>query len=186
MINHRIFVKGETIHALLSSYSHPNILIPVKAIVKDVKHDDVNPQYVVKVIQFYDNILFLRNYFFKMSFSNRFNKRARRIQLDYKKLRNVKSIIDVFNGPNEASYYIVVDSIMTVKLKGEMMALFSKIQNHLIERKLREVRDYMTRIQYSGTYRLTGDAEFNARLKKFIGDKIESAGMNFDKYTGLL
>ena len=60
MIKARLFVKGETIYALLSSYSHPNILIPVKAIVKDVKYDEINPVYLIKVVKFYDNILFLK------------------------------------------------------------------------------------------------------------------------------
>jgi len=77
MINHRLFVKGEEIYVLLTSYSHPNILIPIKAVVKDVKYDDVNPQYIVKAIKFYDNIFFLKKYLFFMGFSNKFNKRAR-------------------------------------------------------------------------------------------------------------
>ena len=54
MINHRIFAKGEITHALLSSNSNPNILIPIKAVIKDVKYNEINPQYLIKVTKFYD------------------------------------------------------------------------------------------------------------------------------------
>ena len=75
---------------------------------------------------------------------------------------------------------------MTKKWKGEMGALFNKVTNHLIEKRFRENREMMTRTFYNGTYRLTGEAEYNARLKKFVGDKIEESGMTLDKYFRLL
>lgn len=183
MIKQRLFIKGETIHALLSSYSHPNILIPVKAIVKDVKYDEINPVYLIKVEKFYDNILFLKKYLFDMTFMNKIGRRPRRLKIDPQKVRNQKDLEELFNSSEQESYYLVVDSIMCTKLKGDMVSLFNKIQNHLIEKNFRECREYTTRIFYSGHYRLTGDAEYNARLKKFIGDKVE---MNFEKFTGLL
>ena len=55
MIKHRLFVKGENAYTLLISHSHPNILIPVKVVIKDVKYDEVNPEYLVKIIKFYDS-----------------------------------------------------------------------------------------------------------------------------------
>jgi hypothetical protein len=186
MIAHRLFVKGESIYALLSSHMHPNILIPVKATVKDVKFDDVNPQYIIKVTKFYDSILFLKKYLFDMSFSSKFNKRARTFSLNPDRINNKEELIEAINTKNESSYYFVIDSIMTCKYRGEMVVLFNKIQNHLIEKRFRENREMMTRIFYSGTYKLTGDAEFEARLKKFVGDKIEESGISLGKYFRLL
>lgn len=183
MIKKRLFVKGETIHALLSSYSHPNILIPVKAIVKDVKYDEINPVYLIKVVTFYDNILFLKRYLFDMTFANKIGRRPRRLKIEYSKIKNLRELEKLFNGDKEESMYLVVDSIMCKKHKGDMIELLNKIQDHLIEKNFRQCREYMTRIFYSGKYRLSGDSEYNARLNKFIGDKIE---MNFDKFTRLL
>jgi len=183
MIKQRLFVKGETIHALLSSYSHPNILIPVKATVKDVKYDEINPVYLIKVVKFYDNILFLKKYLFDMTFANKIGRRPRRLKIEYSKTKNLRDLEELFNGPKQDAHYLVVDSIMCTKLKGDMLELFNKIQNHLIEKNFRQCREYMTRIFYSGSYRLTGDAEYNARLNKFIGDKVE---MDFTKFTRLL
>ena len=186
MISHRLFVKGETIYVLLTSYSHPNVLIPIKAVVKDVKYDDVNPQYLVKATKFYDNILFLKKYLCDMSFSNKFDKRARNFPLQAKHFKNRDDLVKSLSDKNESSYYFVVDSIMTKKWKGEMVVLFNKVTNHLIEKRFKENREMMTRPFYSGTYRLTGDAEYNARLKKFVGDKIEASGISLGKFFRLL
>lgn len=186
MIKHRLFVKGEIIYVLLSSYSNPNILIPIKAVVKDVRYDDVNPQYLVKAIKFYDNINFLNRYLFDMSFSNKFNKRARKFQSN-RKFKNKEDLLEMISDKNkEESFYFVVDSIMTKKLRGELAILFNKVTNHLIEKKIRETRELMSRTFYSGKYNMTGEAEFNARLKKFIGDKILESGTTYDDYFRIL
>ena len=186
MINHRLFVKGEVIYVLLTSYSHPNVLIPIKAIVKDVKYDDVNPQYLVKAVKFYDNILFLKKYLFDMSFANKFDKRARNFPLKGD-IKNKEELMEIINEKKkEENYYFVVDSIMTKKWKGELVILFNKVTNHLIEKRFRENREMMSRTFYTGTYTMTGEAEYNARLKKFIGDKIQASGTSLDKYFRLL
>ena len=79
MINHRIFAKGEITHALLSSNSNPNILIPIKAVIKDVKYDDINPQYLIKVTKFYDTISFLKKYLFLVFFCSSIPANTKRI-----------------------------------------------------------------------------------------------------------
>jgi len=186
MINHRLFVKGEQIHALLTSYSHPNILIPVKAVVRDVKYNDVNPQYIIRVTEFFDNIAFLKKYLLNMSFSNTFDKRARKLNINKSKIKTREDLLELVSDESQKQYFFVVDSIMTKKYRGEIFELFNKIQDHLIERNLRECREYMTRTKYTGTYKMTGNAEFDARLKKFIGDKIENSGIDEETYFRLL
>ncbi len=52
MIKHRMFGRGEKIYALLSSYTDPNLLIPIECIIKDIKIDEINPQYLIKIIRF--------------------------------------------------------------------------------------------------------------------------------------
>lgn len=186
MINHSLFVKGEKIYVLLTSYSHPNILIPVKAIIKDVKYDEINPQYLIKIIKYYDNIYFLKKYLFNMRFINKFNKRMRKLSYG-KDISNKEDLIKfIHNKTHEETYYCVVDSIMTKRMKGELKQLFNKITNHLIEKRFRENRQMMTRTFYSGKYDLTGEAEYNARLKKGMGDKIKESGISHEEYFRLL
>ena len=40
MIKHKLFSKGEHIHALISNSRYSNIVFPVRAIIYDVKFDD--------------------------------------------------------------------------------------------------------------------------------------------------
>ena len=173
-------------YALLSSHTHPNILIPVKAIVKDVKYDEINPEYFIKITKFYDNILFLKKYLLNMNFSNKFNKRARNFPLDSSKFTNKQELLESISGKNESTYYLIVDSIMTKKWKGEMVELFNKVSDHLIQKRFQENREMMTRIFYSGKYRMSGEAEYNARLSKFIGDKLKDAGVSIIEFFRLL
>ena len=63
MIKHKLIDKGSVAHALISSVHEPNILMPVKVTIKDIKFDEYNPLYLVKIVKFYDNINFLKKYF---------------------------------------------------------------------------------------------------------------------------
>lgn len=183
MIEHRLFVKGEQMYALLSSHSNPNILIPVKAIVKDVKYNEINPQYQIKILKFLDTVSFLKKYLVDCSFATRFDKRARKISIE---MDEIKTKEDFEGHLNEKGFLFIVDSIMTKKYKGEIIDLFNKVQDYLVEVKLKELRTHMTRVKYTGKYKFTGEAEFNARLKKFIGDRITAAGYTFEDYFRLL
>mgnify|MGYP000291537859 CR=1 FL=1 len=57
MIKHQLFAKGDTIHALISTTQNPNILFPVRATIYDVKFNDINPQYQIRIKNLYDNDL---------------------------------------------------------------------------------------------------------------------------------
>jgi hypothetical protein len=71
MIKHKIFTKGEYVQALISTTQSPNVLIPVRALIYDVKFDDINPQYQIRIKKFYDPINFLkRNYLLIFVFLN--------------------------------------------------------------------------------------------------------------------
>ena len=60
MIKHQLFTKGDTVHALISTTQNPNILFPVRAIIYDVKFNDINPQYQIRIKNLYDNIYYLK------------------------------------------------------------------------------------------------------------------------------
>ena len=182
MINHRIFAKGEITHALLSSNSNPNILIPVKAIIKDIKYDEINPQYLIKVTKLYDTISFLKKYLFNMAFENKIGRRSRKLKLNSESIESIDDLLEIFNSEDEIKFYFVVDSMMCVKLKTEMVELFSRIQDHLIEIGFRESREKMIRTFYKGKYKLDSKYEFNIRLKRFLNDKFKSDD-DFQKFT---
>ena len=112
MINHKLFAKGAKIHALISTTQKPNVLFPVRAIIYDVKFDDINPQYQIKVIKFYDQIYFLKQNLFGGRFIKDFEGHDTKINLKrehYSKVSQLEE--DVFSGPNWEKYKIIVDSV---------------------------------------------------------------------------
>ena len=50
MIKHKLINKGSLAHSLVTSSNDPNILIPVKVIIKDIKFDEYNPLYLVHLL----------------------------------------------------------------------------------------------------------------------------------------
>ncbi len=81
MIKHKIFTKGEYVQALISTTQNPNVLIPVRALIYDVKFDEVNPRYQIRIKKFYDNIVFLKSYLFGGRFIRDFDGKETRINL---------------------------------------------------------------------------------------------------------
>jgi hypothetical protein len=184
MVNHKLFVKGEKVYSLLISHSHPNILIPVKGIVKDVKYDEVNPEYLIKIIKFYDSSDFLRLNFSKMSYVQTFGSKPRKLKFsEDNPLKTHEDFFRDMNGPKERKFMVVVDSIMTLQYRQDMEDLFNKIEDHVIEKTLRVIKQHSCRVSYRGKYRLATQGEFFLRLRKFIGDKITYDDKDWIEYT---
>ena len=172
MIKHKIFTKGELIQALISTTQAPNVLIPVRAMIHDVKFDDVNPQYQIKIRKFYDQINFLKRNLFGGRFIRNFEGKDTRINLKRQEYNTVKELEDrVFNGDKWQQYLIVVDSVFCVKTRGEQVELFNKIQDFQVEANFKELFNLSNRTTYNGNYNFHTKGEFIKALQKFLGDK---------------
>lgn len=180
MIKHKLINKGQLAHSLITSSNDPNTLIPVKVIVKDIKFDEYNPLYLVKIIKFYDNIYFLKNHFMNNSFSNGFGKKPRNFWIS-NEIDTTLKLENYLEKENER-FYVVVDSIHTTRYKQDLINMFNKIQDFLILRNLSEVKELSTRNFYSGKLRFETQTEFFTRLKKMIVDKITDAGLTWDQF----
>lgn len=181
MVRHQLFTKGETIYALLSNFRHPNILFPVRCIIYDVKFDTVMPQYQVKIQNFYDDSAFLKRYFFGLTFKGDFNDRQVKINLKRTKYNTVEEIEKHFSEKWE-SYLIVVDSIYCTKIKTELLSLFNSLQDFFTEKTIKELYEITNRGFYSkGQYYYHTRGEFEASLKKFLGDRASTEKGYFNK-----
>ena len=172
MIKHKLFAKGEQIHALISTTQQPNILIPVRAMIYDVKFDDVNPQYQIRIKKFYDQIYFLKANLFGGRFIKDFEGHDTKINLkrdNYDKVEQLED--DVFNGQNWKSYLIVVDSVFCTKTKAEMNVLFDNIQSFLVQQKLKEIFELANRNIYSGEFRFHTKGEYIKAVERFLLDR---------------
>ena len=180
MIKHKLIDKGSVAHALISSVHEPNILMPVKVIIKDIKFDEYNPLYLVKIIKFYDNINFLKKYFIDNSFPNAFGKKSRPFWIP-KDIKNVQSLENYLN-KEEGRFYIVVDSIYTVRYKNELNDIFNKIQDFLIQRNISELKGMSTRNFYSGNFKFSTNIEFFVNLRKMYIGKITDMKIKWDEF----
>lgn len=183
MIKHRLFVKGQEVYTLLISYSHPNILIPVKCIIKDVRLDEINPEYRVDIIKFFDSPDFLRMNFSKMSFVQTFGDRPRKLK--FREDNPLLTHEDFFRDIREREhrFTFIVDSVMTFAYRKEMLDVFNKIEDHVIEKYIRSLKRHITRTHYTGKYKIPTYNEFHLRLRKFIGDKITDDDRSWIDYS---
>jgi hypothetical protein len=172
MIKHKIFTKGEYVQALISTTQNPNVLIPVRALIYDVKFDDVNPRYQLRIKKFYDNIVFLKAYLFGGRFIRDFEGKETRINLKRQEYKTVKALEDrVFDGEKWKQYLITVDSVFCVKTKVEQDSLFNKIQDFQAEVALKELYELTSRTTYTGQFNFHSKGEYVKALEKFLGDR---------------
>jgi len=181
MIKHKLIDKGSVAHALISSVHEPNVLIPVKVTIKDIKFDEYNPTYLVKIVKFYDNINFLKKYFIGNSFSNSFGKKPRPFWIP-EDIKTVQKLENYLN-KEDSRFYVVVDSIHTVRYKNELEDLFNKIQDFLILRNITELKELTTRGLYSGGYKYNTQIEFLSSLRNMLIGKIVDMKVTWDEFT---
>lgn len=173
MIKHNLYSKGEKIHALINTTQEPNILIPVKAIIYDIKFDQYDPQYQIRIKKFHDNIYFLKNHLFGGRFIRDFNNKETRINAKRKNYNTVEELEDnLFNGKNWHKYLIVVDSSFCTRDKAELNELFKNLQSFFIELYLKQIFEFANRSFYKeGQYYFHTKGQYEAALKKFLGER---------------
>lgn len=176
MIKHRLFAKGEYVQALISTTQQPNVLIPVRAMVYDVKFDDINPQYQIRIKKFYDTMYFLKQNLFGGRFIRNFEGSETRINAKRTNYKNTEQLVEeLFDGKNWEKYLIVVDSVFCVKTLDEQETLFNNLQSFMIEQNLKSLFEMTNRYPYrkgKGEFAFESKGEFVIALKKFLGDRI--------------
>jgi len=186
MKKHRIFNKGDYVYCLLSSYSHPDIFLPIKGIIIDTKWDPVNPLYKVKILKFFDNINFLKKYFFDMNFKHRFEIRAKKFALKSEDFKRVSELEERLNEKDHHRFNVIIESVMCTKTQNDLNELFNRVQFFIISRNLKEIRELSARSFYKGAFSIDSLSEFNQRFKVSWEDKFKKENLDIDKYLGTL
>ena len=179
---HRIFNKGEFVYALLSSYTKPNVLIPVRGIIIDTQWDPVNPLYKIKILRLYDKIPFLKKFFIDMYFKRDFEKRAKRMPLKTEDIVNLDGLVERFNQKDANKFYVVVESVMCKKTREDLRELFNSVQFYIISKNLKSVRENLSRSFYKGIMSIDSEKEFDARFIKSWDDKFKNTKIDINKY----
>ena len=167
MIKIPILDKKSICHALLTSPSDPEIILPIKGVIEDVFFDEDMPLYSIRIIKFYDNIHFLKDNFFDKPFHTNYKGKSKPIVVP----KTIKSVaeLDTWFGEN-SKYRFIIESNLVVRNKNEMMELFNKIQEYIICKNLRAVRTIILRATYDGPLKLNSTAEWENRLERGFSD----------------
>jgi hypothetical protein len=181
MIKHKLFTKGDKIHALLSNKRFPNILFPVRAVIYDVKFDENMPKYMLKIDKMFDDIDFLKRYFFGLTFDGGFDGKQTKINLSRKEYSKIEDLERVFSEKWE-SYMFMVDSIFCVRTKIELNELFINLHDFFVEKHLKELYEMTNRSSYSkDNITIMSRNEFTIALGKFLGERLPDQKNYFDK-----
>jgi hypothetical protein len=172
MIKTELLNKKSICHALISSTSTPEILIPIKAVIEDIHFSDDIPHYDLKIIKFYDGIDFLKKNMLNKPFILGYKKKGKPVIFSTK-IKTASELERWFS--DESTYRFCVESTFVVKTKVEMSDLFNKIQEYLIIQNLRAIRNTTLRPFYEGPLRMDSKIEFEQRLKRAFGDKLSDS-----------
>lgn len=181
MINQRLFYVGDPVYCLLYAGQDSNFLYPIKAIIRDVQHDTTDPIYLIEILKFYDNYTLIKDKFASGNFRYRFNETSCRKW----RLPNFDSIEDLQNKIQEegSRHYLVIDSLFVYKFKGDMLNDFNKLQDFLIHKEIRRLKDLTTRNFYTGKYKKGTAKEFFIQGRSvFMPDIISDEDFNKEIY----
>jgi hypothetical protein len=167
MIKTEILDKKSICHALISSTSDPEVIIPIKAVIEDVHFHENIPYYSLRIIKFYDNIDFLRVNFFDKPFVTSYKSQPKPIKIP-NKIRNTEEL-DTWMGDN-SKYRFFVESNLVVKTKNEMMELFNKIEEYILCKSLKRAKSIVLRYPYKGPIRMSTKTEWAFRLERAFSD----------------
>jgi hypothetical protein len=171
MIKSEILDKKSICHVLISSTSSPEIFIPVKAVIDDVFFQENIPVYSLRVIKFYDNIHFLKEFLYNTPYLTNYKGKSKPLKIP--KFNTTAELETWFS--EKTTYRFCVESNFVVKTKIEMLDLFHKIQEYIIYKELRSIRRAISRSDYEGPLKINSKVEFDERVKRAFGDKFSNS-----------
>ena len=180
MIKDNLIDKKSICHVLLYSTSSPEIIIPIKGVVEDIHFEEDIPHYTIKLIKFYDNINFLKEHFVGKPFLLKPKSKSKSFQIP-----NFKNVIELENWfIDTCTHRFCVESTFVVKTKNEMVELFNKIEEYVIIKKLRLIKDSTIRPLYEGPLKISSKVEYKERLRRMYGDKFDND--DFEEFSNFI
>jgi hypothetical protein len=168
MIKTEIFDKRSICHGFVSSTSRPDVLIPFKGVIEDIQFHEDFPRYSIKIIKFYDNIYFLKEFLGDGLYQQKFDSKPKPINIP----STIKTVPDLESWISSIRF--VVETNFVVKTKNEMVEIFTKLQEYLITKAYREIQHFSVRPLLESPLRLESKVELKARIKRMYGDKFKS------------
>lgn len=169
MIKSNLLDKKSICHALIYSSQDPETIIPIKGIIEDIHFQEDIPFYSIKLIKFYDNINFLKEHFLDRPFLLRFGDKPKKFSTP--RVKNVTELENWFL--DECIHRFCIESNFVTRTKIDMSSLFNKIEEYLIIKHLRLVKESTMRTLYTGPLKIQSGIEYNERMKRSFSDKFK-------------
>lgn len=158
----------------------PDLFVPGRGIVVDVKMDPTLPVYRVKLHAIYERINFVRRHVVGNYWKCRQDK-----PLLMKPATKALGNMDDFNTwLSDQSMEFRVEYPFAFSEKAEMLAYFNKLNDYVALRALRLFRDITTKKEYTGQLRMLDSVDFEGRMWEAFADKFGSRE-EFAKWTKL-
>lgn len=171
----RIFKKSSIAHCLIFPTAEPDIIIPAKCLILDIDLRGEIPLYVVRIIKFYDQFIFLKRWLDGTTLRQYGYASSGVKKISIPKDAKYRSDVDNYFSNPENNIKILIESPFMSKTKDQMIVKFGEISEYLVMRQLRYLREMTTRKFYKGkfksyTYKVFKDRMRRAYIDNFTGD----------------
>lgn len=177
--------KGTMCHAFLISPMTPEVLIPVKGVIEDFKLKENVTLYRIRLVEFYDDLGFLKRNFYpprRFNISKNFSYSAHELHFR-KDIKTREELANFFNSQSIIRFN--VESTFVFKTKSEMFRVFDRINEFLICKYLKNIKDITRRPKYKGPLAIQGEKEFHIRMERGFSDLFKSK-QEFDDFMHLI
>lgn len=172
--NINVFNKNEEVYTLLFGQSNPNLFFLTKCKIIEILYDKRFPKYVIQVLDMYDDIKFIKKYFFKTNF--RYASKKSKIdtyRFEYNavyapnRLRNIAGlttkheILNLLQGKEDYTtprgrvyknadykHFFIIESPYCFNTKKDMLEAYVQITNYHITRHFQQIIPYLFRDEY--------------------------------------
>ncbi len=158
-----------TCFAIVFPANDPDMLIPMRGVVEDVVLHPVVPKYVVRGTSVYENIYFIRRHF---DGAHVRTSRGRSEVMEPPR-SSLRSLEHFNTWLADGSTRFLCDFMFVFPTKAAMMEYFHALQDYLVVRAVRRLRDVATKREYAAAGRMgaAGHADFEGRLWAAFADK---------------
>lgn len=169
---------GSRCFVIVRPTNAPDMFVSARGTVADVKMDPVMPVYRVKLHAVYERINYVRRHVV----GNYWKCRGDRPLLMKPAARALGSMDEFNTWLADQSMLFSVEYPFAFREKAEMLLYFDKLNDYVVTRTLRHLREVTTKQSYNGRLRMLDGVEFESRLWQAFADKFGSRE-EFAKWT---
>ncbi len=157
-------------YALLRPTNDPDMVVPARAVVEDIAMDPVLPVYKLRVVSIYENVFNFRRHFARAYWRCR-SMRPTLLHVPPKALVS-EDALNTWLCDRPLLFHVEYPFVF--KSKSEMIGYFNRLQEYVLAKTVRRLRDVLSRREYSGRLKINDHMDFDGRMWQAFADKFGS------------